>query len=198
MAAQPLTLPPAPTPTTALTPTAALTPTTAVTTGFLSYYFRFHARLSRICLQLSVFGLIVIVAAVLTQIFGRYVLNDSPAWTEIFSLVMVLYVACFAAAVGVRDGRHIGMESLLTYALPAVRRWVEIIVFIGMIVFGLAMSWGGSVLAVAMMDYVNPGLPISQGWSYVPLAVGGVLIALFAIEGIVANLLNLRVVPSWH
>ncbi len=175
-----------------------LPPTTSVTTGFLSYYFGFHAWLSRICLQLSVAGLMVIVAAVLTQIFGRYILNDSPAWTEILSLVLVLYVTCFAAAVGVRDGRHIGMESLLTYAPPAIRRVAEIIVYLGMIVFGLAMSWGGSVLTVAMMDYVNPGLPISQGWSYVPLAVGGFLIALFAVERIVARLLNLEVVPSWH
>ena len=186
MDARPLALPP------------SLTPTTAVATGFLSYYFRFHAWLSRICLQLAVLGLIVIVAAVLTQIFGRYVLNDSPAWTEIFSLVLVLYVTCFAAAVGVRDGRHIGMESLLTYAPQSVRRWAEIIVYIGMIVFGLTMSWGGALLTDAMMGYVNPGLPISQGWSYLPLALGGILITLFAIERIVARLMNLEVVPSWH
>jgi TRAP-type transport system small permease protein len=176
----------------------ALTPTTAITTGFLGLYFRCNAWLCRCCLQFCVVGLVVIVAAVLTQIFGRYVLNDSPAWTEIFSLVVVLYVACFAAAVGVRDGRHIGMESLLTFAPPEVRRWADITVYVGMIVFGLTMSWGGSILAYAMMDYVNPGLPISQGWSYVPLAVGGILIAMFATERIVARLLDLEVVPSWH
>jgi TRAP-type C4-dicarboxylate transport system permease small subunit len=173
-------------------------PTTAVTTSFLSYYFRFNAALSAICLKLSVFGLMIIVGAVLTQIFGRYVLNDSPTWTEILSLVVVLYVTCFAAAVGVRDGRHIGMESLLTFAPPAVRETAEIVVYLGMIAFGSAMCWGGAVLSVAMMDYLNPGLPISQGWSYLPLALGGLLIVLFAIERIVARLLNLEVVPSWH
>ena len=177
---------------------SSLAPTAEGAPGFLSYYFRFHARLSRICLQLAVLGLIVIVAAVLTQIFGRYVLNDSPAWTEIFSLVLVLYVTCFAAAVGVRDGRHIGMESLLIYAPQSVRRCAEIIVYIGMIVFGLTMSWGGALLTIAMMDYLNPGLPISQGWTYLPLALGGLLITLFAVEGIVARLMNLEVVPSWH
>ncbi|KAA5608147.1 TRAP transporter small permease [Rhodovastum atsumiense] len=174
------------------------TPTTAVAPGFLSLYFGFHAVLARICLKISVLGLLVILAAVLIQIFGRYVLNDSPAWTEILALVLVLYVTCLAAAVGVRDGRHIGMESLLIYAPESVRKWAEIVVYAGMIVFGLAMSYGGSVLSFEMMEYLNPGLPISQAWSYVPLAVGGVLIALFAIERIVARLLNLEVVPSWH
>ena len=48
------------------------------------------------------------------QVFGRYVLNDTPTWAESLTLVLViLYVALFGAAVGVRDAGHIGMESLL-------------------------------------------------------------------------------------
>jgi TRAP-type C4-dicarboxylate transport system permease small subunit len=176
----------------------ARTPTTAITTGFLSYYFGFHAWLSRICLKLAVLGLNIILVAVLTQIFGRYVLNNSPAWTEILALVVVLYVACFAAAVGVRDGRHIGMESLLTRAPEAVRFWAEITVFIGMIAFGLAMAWGGTVLGYEMLNYLNPGLPISRSWSYLPLMLGGLLIVMFAVEGIVARVLHIEVIPSWH
>ena len=186
MAAQPTASPPEP------------TPSTAITTGFLGCYFRFNARLSRFCLQVTVVGLNIILVAVLTQIFGRYVLNNSPAWTEILALVVVLYVACLAAAVDVRDGRHIGMGSLLNRAPEIVRYWAEIIVNLGMIAFGLAMTWGGAVLGYEMMKYINPGLPISRAWSYVPLPLGGLLIVLFAIEQIVARVMNIKVVQSWH
>jgi TRAP-type C4-dicarboxylate transport system permease small subunit len=172
--------------------------TTANTTGMLGAYFAFHAWLSRICLMIAVVGTILIVAAVLYQIFGRYVLNDSPAWTEIFALVVILYVTCLAAAVGVRDGRHIGMDSLLNFAPEAFRLAAEIIVYLGMIVFGLSMAWSGAELSIEMAPYINPGLPISQAWSYVPLAAGGVLIALFAVERIVAAVLKIKVIPSWH
>lgn len=161
-------------------------------------YFRFNARLSHVLLAISVAGLCVILAAVLIQIFGRYVLNDSPTWTEIFALVLILYVTCFSAAVGVRDSRHIGMESLLTFMSPSWRRWIEVFVFFSMIFFGAAMAWGGGVLATEVWEYLNPGLPISQGWSYVPLCMGGILIVYFAIEQIVARVLNIEVVPSWH
>ncbi|MDR3495614.1 MAG: TRAP transporter small permease [Ancalomicrobiaceae bacterium] len=166
--------------------------------GALGAYFRFHARLSRICLQLAVFGLMVILAAVLYQIWGRYVMNSSPTWTEILALVVVLYVTCFAAAVGVRDGRHIGMESLLLFAPPRFRMAADLIVYLGMIAFGGFMAYGAAVLTDAMWEYVNPGLPISQGWSYVPLVLGGILIIVFAIERIVARVNNLEIVPSWH
>jgi len=178
-------------------PHSARLKTTEVT-GVLAYYFRFNAALSKICLKAAVAGLIVITTSVLTQIFGRYVLNDSPTWTEILALVLILYVSCLAAAVGVRDGRHIGMESLLKKAPRPVLLFADLSVYAGMIGFGAAMAWGGSILAVAMMDYVNPGLPISQGWSYVPLVLGGGLIVIFAIERIVARLMNLEIVPSWH
>jgi TRAP-type C4-dicarboxylate transport system permease small subunit len=165
---------------------------------FLALYFAFNARLSRILLQLAVVGLSLICAAVLYQVFGRYVLNDSPTWTEISALVVVLYVTVFAAAVGVRDSRHIGMESVLTFMPPEPRKWIEIFVFCGMIVFGLAMAYGGTILANSVWDYMNPGLPISQGWSYVPIGGGGLLIVYFAIEQIIARLLDIEVVASWH
>lgn len=172
--------------------------TTVNTTGPLGLFFAVNAWLSRICLKFAVLGTLLIVAAVLYQIFGRYVLNDSPAWTEIFALVVILYVTCFAAAVGVRDGRHIGMDSLLNLAPPAFRLAGEIIVYLGMIVFGLSMAYSGAELAVEMAPYINAGLPISQAWSYVPLAAGGLLIALFAVERIIAAALNIKVIPSWH
>ena len=102
---------------------APLTRTTDLPPGLLASYFGVHAWISRICMQTAVVGLNVILIAVLVQIFGRYVLNNSPTWTEILALVVVLYVTCLAAAVGVRDGRHIGMESLLLYAPLAVRKY---------------------------------------------------------------------------
>jgi len=61
----------------------------------------------------AVMGLVGIVAVVTAQVFGRYVLNDTPVWAESTALVLVLYVTLLGAAVGVRDAGHIGMESLL-------------------------------------------------------------------------------------
>lgn len=180
------------------TPPPAQGATTLNQKGWLGAYFTLHAFLSRLCLKLAVAGILLITLAVLYQIFGRYVLNDSPAWTEIFALVLVLYVTCFAAAVGVRDDRHIGVESILMLAPQPIRKTGAIVVYLGMITFGLCMTWGGWILSAEMWAYVNPGLPISQAWSYVPLAFGGILIAMFAVERIVAAVLNIKVIASWH
>ena len=55
------------------------------------------------------------------QVFGRYVLNNSPTWAESLALVLILYVTLLGAAVGVRDAGHIGMESLLVLVPERLR-----------------------------------------------------------------------------
>ena len=47
-------------------------------------------RSRRACCMIAVAGLIGIVAIVVYQVFGRYVLNDTPTWAESLALVLVL------------------------------------------------------------------------------------------------------------
>ena len=49
---------------------------------------RFNATVARYGMYLSVAGLLVIVAIVFYQVFGRYVLNSSPTWAENLALVL--------------------------------------------------------------------------------------------------------------
>ena len=44
------------------------------------------------------------------QIFGRYVLNQSPSWTEPASLLLMSWFILLGSAVGVREGNHLGFE----------------------------------------------------------------------------------------
>src|SRR3954468_10492713 len=79
-------------------------------------FVAFNATISRWCMYVAVAGLVGIVATVALQVFGRYVLNDTPTWAESLALVLILYVTMLGAAVGVRDAGHIGLESLLILA----------------------------------------------------------------------------------
>src|SRR5215217_2631346 len=78
-----------------------------------SLYTRFCAALARRCLQLGVAGLSLLIVAVLYQVIGRYIFNDTPTWAESGAVLLVLYVTMLGMAVGVRDAGHIGLESFL-------------------------------------------------------------------------------------
>jgi TRAP-type C4-dicarboxylate transport system permease small subunit len=159
---------------------------------------RFSAALAKFCMVVAVIGLLVIVACVLIQVFGRYVLNDTPTWAEALALVLVLWVTMLGAAVGVRDAGHIGMESLLVWVSARTRHRLEIVIHLLSAGFGAMMAWQGAILAESVMGYKIPTLGIPEGLNHVPVALAGALIVLFSIEHIVALVRGEEVVPSWH
>ena len=159
---------------------------------------RVNARIARACMYFSVSGLLAIVAIVAFQVFGRYVMNDSPTWTENLALVLILYVTLVGSAVVVRDAGHIGMESLLVLVPERVRLKIELLIHVLVAAFGALMAWNGAFLAWSVHEYLIPTLGISEGLNYVPIAVSGALILLFSFEHIVAQLRGEDVVPAWH
>jgi TRAP-type transport system small permease protein len=159
----------------------------------------FNAWTARLCMYLAVAGLFGIVIVVAWQVFGRYVLNDTPTWAEASALVLVLYVTMFGAAVGVRDARHIGLDSLIVLMIPERHQvWFELTCFALVGIFGALMAWQGGVLALSVMPYKIPILGLSEGLNHIPLVIAGILIVLFSLEHILARLAGQKVVPSWH
>ena len=159
---------------------------------------RFNAALARLGMYLAVAGLLLIVGIVFYQVFGRYVLNSSPTWAENLALVLVLYVTLIAAAVGVRDAGHIGMESLLVLLPERLRDRVELLIHALVLLFGVAMAYNGAVLGRSVMHYKIPNLHLSEGVRYVPLVISGTMIVLFSLEHIIALWRGLEVEPAWH
>ena len=158
-----------------------------------------NAWIARLCMYLAVAGLFGIVVVVAWQVFGRYVLNDTPTWAEASALVLVLYVTMFGAAVGVRDARHIGLDSLIVLMIPERHQvWFELTCFALVGIFGALMAWHGGKLALSVMPYKIPILGLSEGLNHLPLVISGVLIVSFSIEHILARLAGQKVVPSWH
>jgi TRAP-type C4-dicarboxylate transport system permease small subunit len=149
-------------------------------------------------LVIAVIGLLVIIGIVAWQVFGRYVLNDSPTWTENLAMVMVLYVTLIGAAVGVRDAGHIGMDSLLSLVPEEPRRYVSMLIHVLVAGFGVAMAWNGTILGIAVAPYKLANLNLSEASRYVPLILSGLLIVLFSIEHLIALITRTSVEPTWR
>ena len=164
-------------------------------TGLLS---QINAPVARAGMYLSVTGLLVIVVIVFYQVFGRYVLNSSPTWTENLALVLILYVTLIGAAVGVRDAGHIGMDSLLVMLPDHMREKIELAIHVLVAVFGIAMAYNGWILGASVGTVKIPNLGLPEAIRYVPLVASGVLIVSFSIEHIIALWRGEEVVPSWN
>ena len=151
--------------------------------------------ISKMALWLSGAGLIVMTFFVGWQVFGRFVLNDSPSWTEPAALLLMSWFILLGSAVGVREGVHLGFETGLHYAPPVLRRIMLGVTEVLVIGFGATMSWFGWIMTLDTWSSNMAGLPVPQGMDYLPLAIGGMLIALFSLEKFALLIIDDEQVP---
>ncbi|MDP1554499.1 MAG: TRAP transporter small permease [Hyphomonas sp.] len=135
-----------------------------------------------ILVKVSAFGLVLMTAIVGWQVFGRYVLNSTPSWSEQAALTLMIWYVALAAAAGVRQGFHIRIVALEEAASPSVRKVMQVFSNTVVGACGIAMLiWGGE-LVLLTWSHVIPSLGISRGLAYLGLPIAGALMALFALE----------------
>ncbi|MBY5776791.1 TRAP transporter small permease [Rhizobium leguminosarum] len=148
----------------------------------------FLTRLSNAALWLAGSGLVLMTVFVAWQVFCRYVLNDSPSWTEPGSVMLMSWFIFLGAAVGIRENNHLGFDVLL-YVLPkSGKRVLRMISDVVILAFGAGMVWYGGALMNLTWNTILPSLGISGAFDYLPLAGGGVLAVIFSLERIVLRL----------
>lgn len=149
-------------------------------------YTRLCAALSRWSLRTAVLGLVLLVVCVQWQVLGRYLLNDSPTWTEPAALLLVLYITALAVAVGVRDAGHLGLESIVALLPRAAQRVAEAAIHLCVLAFAVLMTQAGWEWLTLKWDEPKPMLGVPEGLDYLPLVISGALIVLFCVEHLIA------------
>jgi TRAP-type C4-dicarboxylate transport system permease small subunit len=143
------------------------------------------AHVARLTLTLACLALVGVAVVEGWQVFARYVLGNSPSWTEPVVLLMMSIAMMGGAAVGVRGNRHFGFFMLVEHVPSHVRRvlqWVPSLIAIGV---GSIFLVAGGHLVGESWDFPMPGAPMPQGVVYLPICIGGALIAIFSIERLV-------------
>ncbi|WP_341702178.1 TRAP transporter small permease [Ferrovibrio sp.] len=137
-------------------------------------------------LGVSALLLLVMTLTVGWQVWGRYALNQTPIAAEPLSLVFMLYLCLLGAAVGVREGFHMGMLVVLELLPPRGRVFAEVFSLLAVGGFALGMVWYGGRLVAATAEHVMPTVDISEGLFYFALPLSGAAIILFVVERLLA------------
>lgn len=116
------------------------------------------------------------------QVFARYVLNDSPGWTEPLALLLMSFAVMLGAAVAVRRETHFAFQTFRD-AAPGRLQWLmksisRLIAAAG----GAGLMVLGGTLMIDDWPVVMAGAPLPAGLKFAGLCLGGALILLFAIE----------------
>lgn len=141
-------------------------------------------RVSDLLVSAGSVGLVAMTLVIGWQVFGRFVLNASPSWSEAAALVLMIWYVFFAAAAGVWERFHIRIEILEHRLAPARVRWLRIAIhaLVGLLSFAVLIY--GAQLAWLVRGHVIPGLGISRAFAYLPIPLAGLLMTLFSLARI--------------
>jgi TRAP-type C4-dicarboxylate transport system permease small subunit len=138
-------------------------------------------RLADAVVALAALALVGLVAVQGWQVFARYVLNDSPSWTEPVTLALLTAAMAFGAAAGVHSDRHFAFTLLADTAPPRLRNLLLVFNRLVIAVLGGVLSWWSFVLFRSGFDVRAAGAAFPESLPYAPVALGGALIAVFAL-----------------
>jgi len=142
---------------------------------------RISEGLADIVAKVASVGLVIMTLVITWQVFGRYVLNSSPPWSESLALITMLYFVLLAAAVGVYEQFHLGFRLFVTMLPKRFKTSVYLLGQVLILIFGAAMAWNGLRLIEYTESHIMPTLGISRSVAYWPFVMCGVLIVVFTL-----------------
>ena len=146
--------------------------------------------LTRLAHGFVVLLMIVMSIVIGYQVFGRFVLNDTPSWTEQLATNLMIWLALLGGAVVAREDRHIALTIVLNRLGPRERNVLKGTLELLISGFGLLMVWYGSEMALIVRNWTIPTLGVSRAFDYYAFPVAGALIAAFAATRAVRRLLH--------
>ena len=147
-------------------------------------------KVADVVIYIAVAALLGLVVVQGWQVFARYVINDSPSWTEPVTLLLLSTTMSMGAAAGVYTNRHFGFFLLAEQMHPLVKRLIDALVPLIVGTIGAFLAWWGWVLWLDGLHIKTAGANLPQSVNYLPLSIGGALMAVFALNRL---LLSLRV-----
>lgn len=146
-------------------------------------YVRAMDVLHRLCLVIAGLCMLVITLIIPWGVYTRYVLGTGSQWPEPIAIILMIVFTFFAGAVCYRENLHIAVMALPSMTSGIARivlGWVIELCMLGTSLFLLFFGWG---LVKTTWNQVMAQMPvIPVGLTYLPIPIGGAIIALFVCE----------------
>jgi TRAP-type C4-dicarboxylate transport system permease small subunit len=125
--------------------------------------------------------LVAVLFVVLWQVFARQVLGSTPGWSEETARILMVWIGFLMTALAFREGAHIALTFVVDRFPEHLRRIVEWLSPLLVLLFGLYLIFQGIQFAAATRFATLPGTGLPRSVLYVVLPVAGFMICLYTI-----------------
>jgi TRAP-type C4-dicarboxylate transport system permease small subunit len=128
-------------------------------------------------------ALVVIAAVIPWAVYTRYIMNSASSWPEPMAVLLTIGMTFIGAANCYRQRIHMNMTVGTDLLPPHLRSIAAIISELLMGAMGLFMAvYGMKLVNATWGNSVDEFPALSVGITYLPIAVGGVMMFLYVVE----------------
>ncbi len=129
-----------------------------------------------------VFFMAVMAVTIPITVFSRYILQNTPTWTDETALFSLVWASMLGAAIGLRRGYQVGIRSLIEKSPRALSAIMEGSGFAFMIFFFAIMVIFGSKQTITNWRQLSAAMRLPMALPYLALPVGFLMMLLFTLE----------------
>ncbi|PHQ85827.1 MAG: C4-dicarboxylate ABC transporter permease [Thalassobium sp.] len=144
----------------------------------------------KVCRVITGVALVAMTLLLGYQVFGRYVLNDTPTWVDPLSLLLVMLIAFLGAGIGVYENTHLSVVILRNIVSTRIRSVLVIMTDAFLAIFGGLMLWYGGQLTMFKWNSLIPLIQWPEGLRSLPLTICGGMILIFSLGHLTRHLLG--------
>lgn len=140
--------------------------------------------------------LVVILTTMVVLVFGnvvaRYVFNSAITWAEEVSRFLFVWLTFVGASFGLQKGLHLGMDIVVSRFKPRLRRAIEVVNGVIILIFLGVWIVGGIHLIEANLNYMSPATGFSMGLVYMIGPLAAILMTLETVGRLASAIKALR------
>ncbi len=136
--------------------------------------------LTKIFRYLLAICMILMVVVTTYQVIMRYCFNNSPSWTEEFVRFIFVWVSFIAAALGIQEKIHIGIDAVVMHLPKKIQRYIQIFVLVLLGSFGIYTGYTAIPVMKITKTQLSPAMRVPMNYIYLAMLVFGILSVLYA------------------
>lgn len=123
-----------------------------------------------------------LIASVLLQIFARFFLANTPAWTEEASRLFFIYAMAFAAGLALKSGEYVALDLIFEKLSPAFqKRLLMLIQGLTLLLFGIMVIFALKFVQLGYPES-SPSMKISMSIAFFSMFLLAISICYFSVE----------------
>ncbi|KZX92019.1 MULTISPECIES: TRAP transporter small permease [unclassified Sulfitobacter] len=124
---------------------------------------------------------VVMMSALIMQVFSRYVLGSSLVWSEELALMLFTWTTLLAATSVLRDMTHVRLDVLISYLPHGIKAVWNRLISLVILFFCIALAASGYEYTVSTVGQVSAAMRLPIEVLHLAAPVCGLLGALHAL-----------------